>query len=142
MVVERWIPGATGGTDDYVSVARRRRDVLLRRDLACYGLVIDHAARGRSTRLWSPRRWRRFVIELEGFEEFVELIACVVALHALPHVRSVENGRSCLTPSIVPRMALFLSIRIAEPWTATSLAIAVVLGVSLASLVLWLAYRS
>jgi len=39
-------------------------------------------------------------------------------------------------------MAFLMSIRIAESWTVTSVAAGIVLAVSLASLVLWLVYRS
>ncbi len=39
-------------------------------------------------------------------------------------------------------MLLFMSIRVAEPWTTVSIAAAIALGVALVSLVLWLVHRS
>ncbi len=39
-------------------------------------------------------------------------------------------------------MLLFMSIRVAEPWTTGSVVAAIALGVALVSLVVWLVYRS
>ncbi len=39
-------------------------------------------------------------------------------------------------------MLLFMSIRVAEPWTTVSIVAAIALSVALVSLVVWLVYRS
>ena len=85
---------------------------------------------------------RRTFIELKGLEEVIELIVSVVA-----HVPFLVGCRSPAGVGvhyrgIVPRMVVFLLIRVAEPWTVGAVMFLVACAIALVFAILWLVHRS